>query len=173
MSQLIDPPLDALADPVADSSDDAETDAPLDACRSTFSHLPLRSVDEPLEASDVMDDAEISDMNIDAPLDDFVVMPLAVTLLMAKVAPLDALADISRPSALYFPDTLSEDPDDADSLVIKGDFTTIVTFLAQLPRFFVLWHERVLSETIVSMSSITSSGADTVTDAVSHCMYVT
>lgn len=173
MSQLIDPPLDALAEPVADSRDDAETDAPLDACRSTFSHLPLRSVDEPLEASDVMDDAEISDMNIDAPLDDFVVMPLAVTLLMAKVAPLDAFADISRPSALYFPDMLSVDPDDADSLVIKGDFTTMVTFLAQLPRFFVLWHERVLSETIVSMSSITSSGADTVTDAVSLCMYVT
>ena len=31
MSQLIDPPLDALAEPVADSRDDAETDAPLDA----------------------------------------------------------------------------------------------------------------------------------------------
>lgn len=92
---------------------------------------------------------------------------------MAKVAPLDALAVISRPSALYFPDTLSEDPDDADSFVIKGDFTTMVTFSAQLPRFFVLRHERVLSETVVSISSITSSGADTVTDAVSHCTYVT
>lgn len=173
MSQLIDPPLDAFADPVFDSSDDAETEPPLEACRSTLSHLPLRSVDEPLEASDVMDAPEISDMNRDAPLDDFVAMSWAVTQLMAKVAPLDALAVISRPSALYFPDTLSEDPDDADSFVIKGDFTTMVTFSAQLPRFFVLRHERVLSETVVSISSITSSGADTVTDEVSHCMYVT
>lgn len=74
MSQLIDPPLDAFADPVFDSSDDAEMEPPLDACRSTLSHLPLRSVDEPLDASDVMDAPEISDMNRDAPLDDFVAM---------------------------------------------------------------------------------------------------